>query len=505
MKRNHLKLLMAAFFVCLLHTSCYKDLGNYDYHEINSMDSVTNIKGEYLMLFKDTLRINPKLFPTMDKDVKKRYSFRWEALVDGVTRIPGDSSLYLVGTGRNLEYPVALRPAAYDMFYRVKDEETGVEWLYRFKLKVQSAVYTGWLVLCNVNGMSRLDMISVLGDSSRVINDVLSFTNAGIPPQPSPRQIVFAYRSNGDQIYLNSAAGINRLDGEGLGWKSTYNIRYEMLVPVPVEYKPDYFYNTPKYPGIDYLIEGDRVYFQNIMYGMKGFGVRINRVDEEKDFFQPAPFIAGGNDAANLYVLYDKTQRRFVTHNALANNCSSLADGTLFSYKTGRELVFMSNTNYNGGDIFAIMKDNAGKYYTYCFRVTRNGVAQSYYTEMTDATDIGQAATFAVSNQLGYIFYAAGGKLYEYDVFTKKSFVMADLGDKKVSVLKTFDFGFGRFKEPYITIGRQLIVGAYDPSQPDDVNGTLYRYNIPARNEPLVLDKSFTGLGKPADIAYRER
>ncbi|SKA07356.1 PKD-like family protein [Chitinophaga eiseniae] len=500
MKTNYIQLLLGGFLLSLCFTACYKDLGNYDYHEINQVDSITGVANNYPVLYGDTLRIVPQILATEVNGDTGRYSYRWEALIENVARIIGDEPLVLIGTGHSLAYPVKLRPAPYDVFYRVKDKQTGVEWFKQFKLVVQSAVYQGWVALCDVKGGTRLDMVARLGDKDKLITDVLSFTNAGIPVRRQPKQLVFAYRSINNQFYLRSGEGLEKIDGESLTWKSTYNVRYEMMTPVGTDFAPDYFFNSASYPAVDYVIAGDRVFHRFLIMG-GAFGSPINYVDEEKTPFRAAPFIACGFGGT---LLYDQDHQRFVAHDPMfGTNCSSLRDGNLFSYSTGRDMVYMSYTNYNWGDVYAVLKDKGGKFYTYCMNIG-NGIKQVYYTEMTNAPELDKATAFAVSNQLGYLFYAAGGRVYEYDVFTNKAKLMADLGAERVSVLKCLLFNsYG--KEFYINLSNSLVVGSYDPSRPDTENGAIRVYSIPARNEQLQLTWSYAGLGKIVDLAYRER
>ncbi|MGN7819977.1 PKD-like family lipoprotein [Chitinophaga sp. 22536] len=503
MTTKYIWLLLSGCLISMAFTACYKDRGNYDYHDINQVDSIGGIAKNYTVLYGDSIRITPTVLATQESGDTARYTYRWEALIDGLSRMPGESPNVLVSSSRNLAIAVKLRPSGYDCFFRIKDKQTGVEWFKRFKLTVQSAVYQGWVALCDVNGVARLDMVARLGEEDRLITDLMSFVNGGLPVRHQPKQLVFAYRStNINPFYLRTGDGLERIDGDNFTWKSTYGIRYEMLMPVGADFAPDYFFNSPALAGVDYVLAGNRVFHRNAMMGASAFGSPVNYVDEEKTAFRPAPFVASGYGGA---LLYDQDRQRFVFHDPMfGTKCNSLRDGTLFSYNTGRDMVYMAYTNYNRGDVYAILKDKAGKYYAYCINVSYSGVKQSYYTEMINAPELDKATAFAVSNQLGYVFYAAGGRVYEYDVFTNKAVLMADLGGERVSVLKCPLFSsYG--KDFYTNLTNSLVVGSYDPARPDAGNGSIRVYSIPARNEPLQLTWSYGGLGKIVDLAYRER
>lgn len=57
--------------------SCYDDLGNYDYHDINSIEKVTGIDSIIRIRQFDTLRLSPKLAATQYNDPEK-FNYDWE-------------------------------------------------------------------------------------------------------------------------------------------------------------------------------------------------------------------------------------------------------------------------------------------------------------------------------------------------------------------------------------------------------------------------------------------
>ncbi len=73
-----------AFLLGSVLCSCYKDLGNYDYHEINEVtigkkgfDDTTYV----LKSFIDTLRIQPEVEASMLQH-PENYEYRWIAVGD---------------------------------------------------------------------------------------------------------------------------------------------------------------------------------------------------------------------------------------------------------------------------------------------------------------------------------------------------------------------------------------------------------------------------------------
>ena len=92
----------------LLLSSCYKDLGNYDYHEINKVlfDGFPTEK-QYKFKGVDSLKVYPKISGTLYDDLD-RYDFKWEAVVKQGTTAEGKTTYPLDSNTVNLEYFVQL-------------------------------------------------------------------------------------------------------------------------------------------------------------------------------------------------------------------------------------------------------------------------------------------------------------------------------------------------------------------------------------------------------------
>lgn len=87
----------------------------------------------------------------MTGSMPDRYSFKWEAVSQPKV---GDiqTTSYVIGEERDLNYFVELPDGEYDVNCLVKDTITRVTWKGSFKLKVTTQLNEGWLVLSDVNG-----------------------------------------------------------------------------------------------------------------------------------------------------------------------------------------------------------------------------------------------------------------------------------------------------------------------------------------------------------------
>lgn len=495
------------FLAAAIMAGCYKDLGNYSYKDINDI-SIAGIQPKYTLMFRDTLRIKPELTFLLDKGDTGKYEYEWIIFfLDDIS----ETNNKLIGTERNLEYVVTAKVGKYKAWLRVKDRSTGVQYKSEFAITVQSKVYEGWLVLSDVNGMARLDMVSVLPPpyGETMIKDLITFTGAGLPPQKGPRALKLMNDpfKNKSALYLLTDDGTNKLSAEDFTWTTTGAIRYEMLGPAPAGFAPRMMDLAT---GTYCMLFDNQLYTQYPTYGL-GYGQPQNKMAGAATPLKLAPFVGKANSSLSTWVVFYDTERRWFLRldGTKEAGCDSIPTPTnaLISYKTGKDMVYMQNAAFNLNDIFSILKDPGLPNY-YLFRMSVDGYPstfrQNQFTAIDKTTgDIANAQKFAVGHELGYVLYSTGSKIYEYDINYNTHHLMADLGTEVISRLKVINVGTSKPEYKEYTNG--LLVGSYDPAGPADGNGKLRVYKMPPRNEPFQLYKTYTGFGKVVDMEYRTR
>ena len=118
-----------------LVTGCFKDLGNYDYTEIN--EAVIGDKGfgsVYNVRINETLSIEPEISFTLDSEGTGDYSYEWVAV--GQTLFRGER--FTIGTERNLDYTVKLEADNYILYFKVRENATGIVYSKDVELNVMS-------------------------------------------------------------------------------------------------------------------------------------------------------------------------------------------------------------------------------------------------------------------------------------------------------------------------------------------------------------------------------
>lgn len=500
----------ASLLVMLFITfSCRKDLGNYNYEEINSV-GFEGINKSYNALVGEKFQLNPVLKFTKDEsNNEEAYTYQWFAMRNGEA-LPAEIRKELAMT-RNLDIVVKIPPGSYVVYYLVTDKKTGVAYRTNFKLTVQTSIYEGWMILNDVNNVARLDMISKINEVYTPVTDVLASTGSELVLKGKPLDVhCYPFNFSTYGLYLSTDKETNRVDPETFKWKSTLNLKYEMVANVPDNFHADFIASTEHLQGVgtSYMFSGGNVYYYYYTYQIN-YGAPINLVKEEAVPFKAAPFIARSLSSSTLTpnaVLFDMDKKRFVRHINNESTCSTMPtmDNALFDYnRVGKDLMYMEYSSFNGGDVFAVLKGGDGKVYLARFNLVT--AIQTYYAEIT-GTDIADAEKFAVSSKFGYLFYSTGSKVYEYDMSLKTSKLMLDKGADKISLIKFQKFVKGGSTRPYYESRKdQLMVCSYHPALPAESNGKMELYTVPSLNADLTLGESYSGFGKIVSVSYRER
>ncbi|MNH14163.1 hypothetical protein D3C79_737510 [compost metagenome] len=339
----------------------------------------------------------------------------------------------------------------------------------------------------------------MVNQNLNVIKDVLKATGSNLTLTGKPLDIYcYPWNPSTYGIYVTTDKLTTKIDPETFSWKNTLSIAYEFASNVPSDLHVDFIKAADQ--EVSYVYTQGNYYYYFYTWS-RNYSVPVNFVRGENKVFPASPFIA---TVASGYpagaILFDKEKQRFLRHVNGESSCALMPDQPLFDYnKTGMDLVYMDNTTYNGGEVFAILK-NPLTFKYYLVRISpADGYKQNYYQEML-ATDINKAEQFAINPDFGYIFYSVGSKIYEYDMFQKTSKLMIDKGADEISLMKfqkTFVYGT-------VGVSNKLVVCSYNPGSPVE-SGKMELYSVPNLNANLNLTASYAGFGKIVSVSFRER
>jgi len=485
---------------CAVFASCYKDKGNYNYHPVNEV-SFTNIDTAhgYTLRLGDTLVVTPQLKGTQDPSGNgKQYSYEWS--LDYTDK---DSVL---STAKDLRVKLVLTPGKYTLQFKATDLSTGIRFHIRTQLLVVTSIFEGYLVMNEVNGNTRLDMLSYdrTADSFQQLTDVLAQMGSTAPLHSKPKQVfcieteTFRITPQTYHIYLLTDAGAYKIDPETFAYNSLDDFRYEMVGSLPTGFAPSSLTGSLQYLFMPttFMVEGNNVYrrlYESVVFPY----VPVNIYAGDPKPFKAFPQVTCYDDG---FMVYNMDKRIFTTGSFSSINVMDIPPGN--GFPEGKDMVYTEDQQSTGFG-YAVMKDpGLANYYLLRFYP---GYSFADYFEPMTATDIDKATHFASSPELGYLFYSVGGKLYEYDPFLQQSFLMLDKGSEEITYIAFQKFFNPNFYDKYTEFGNLLTVGTQNPAGSEGSNGTLTQYTVPPINKPLQVKNTFTGFGRIVSVSYRER
>lgn len=434
--------------ILLIFLSCEEDKNDFHYKEINELESVTNMEDNYYTLYlSSVLQIKPEISFTQDMNGSGKYSYEWKA----VPVLDDSGKGWIIGTEKNLEYPMELPEGVYTLYLKIKDEITGILWMAQTTVTVSSPLSRGFLLIGEGNdGTMRLDMISMSAgqDTSIVVRDMLA--DKGLPVMKRPVGVQYTGTSTNSRItprlWVMTEEGGCYVDPKTLEYTANNHIDGMLFtsfsVPdniCPVEIAPRAV-NGKMYGSNHYLLCNNGYVFAAGISGGEYYQNPINRLSKEsEDLFHVAPYLMyspGNTYGPSAIVLYDTDNNRFVGGGATYAGCMKLLadkEGDLFPWNQGENgptLKYAENTIYGdvrGGYTFALMQ-NGMNYDIYTFTALATPRKIGKYSVQSLATDFSKASHYAFSSERTLVFYSVGSRLYAYDYNPGHERVQ-DLGD----------------------------------------------------------------------------
>lgn len=498
-------------------SSCYKDKGNYTYHDINEI-GIDGLNASYSVITGvDMLRIEPKVTMTEQTTDPARFAYYW-IVIKGTTVVDTISRQAI------LDYKASLAPDSYVLFFRIVDKATGVAWKKSATLTVGTPYSRGIMLMgTNEAGNAEAQMISMVKDTL-IVSDILA--KSGLPTLKDPVAMVhtgttllttgmrlWAFTKSGSYYFDRLTMKATAANTFGSIMYTTEGIDKTALTPVLTAPQVISASGTSGNSTSRAVLCSDGSLFAASSY-LNGGDFYTNPVNREAGNFskmiKAAPFLFYSIANMSSVVWYDVAGDRFMNYTSfgLATTSAPPVDvaGTAFPWDqqgTGRKLVYGENTrNTDGGSAngnsFAIMKDGANKCFIYKFYANGTIPAKrDFYEVPAMATDFDKASFYAFSSKRTVVFYVVGNKLYAYDYNRgyEKAYSFPQIGADEITMLKfdtQIDFNTN-----------SLYIATYNAQ----TKGTLRRYSVgsnPDVVEITPVDKaSWSGLLKIKDMNWR--
>lgn len=451
----------------LLLTGCYKDKGNYQYHDINTINS--GIPDTTLTVFQfDTLHLHTNIQQSMPAQAGLSYEWvMYPAVLAPLTR-------RTLGTTADLDALITEAPGSYGLNLFITDNATQITTIKKMQVKVVSALNEGWLVLEDGNTMAD---VSIINPVDSIFHHIYSKANPQLPLPVGTHHVYVTNRRGEQNIYLLSPAGGTQV------YFSTFMAIADFrdwffVAPTP---KPQIF---TTFDGGEAIINNGQPYILSL--------------------FSPAPFKFGIAPPGNYYMapfqmpsiygplLYDTVSQRFMTQDiyssALLAFDNSPAEAAFNMNKVNKHMQFAENgsdnkayclfRNNNNDSLFIYTVNNDGSY-------SNPGTVSA----VENAPGLSTANLLIMSKLLPHLYYTSGNKLYLYDIPAAKA-----------RVVYTFAAGTDIRRLKLAPGYRTMVIATHESGE-----GKVYYFPIAATGdfEGNTYSKVFNGFGKINDLSYK--
>ena len=215
--RNY-KIWAMALMMATMFAGCSQDEGNYDYHSLNE-PTITGVPENISVLTHANIDLDPNLGDNITN--LDAYNYEWK-----VINKSGDNEVTVLSNEKHLLQEMTLPAGEYILYFTATEKNTGLFWRQSYKLTVSDTTSGGWMVLCDVDGKTRLDIVSKI--TGQTYFDVLKTT--GMPELNHPYRIQYAPNSGytDSPFYLFTADGATRLSKNSFMWQKDYAFKYEV-------------------------------------------------------------------------------------------------------------------------------------------------------------------------------------------------------------------------------------------------------------------------------------
>jgi hypothetical protein len=424
MYRNITNILVASLFLIIVTQSCYKDLGNYKYSDVNRITIDLGNNGFLNQYSSDTLRVDPVL--TFENGQESDLSFSWYC------------NNISIAENKKLEIPVkeltGKRPFIKLKVINNRDNST---FLAGFYVEIIPDYMTGWITLTRKEGRSIISFINQ--NTYSVYPDFYTMISG---KELGPDVIEIKEHWPFDAVAIGSImvirhSGEGNIELNGTDLNPLYNTNdFFLSKTLPDDYRCNGEFYMWDYSFI--LDDNKNLYirkhqnnrlFQSGVYPNKPMFIP-NGVKIDKGW--SGPWMSG------LTLFYDKTKGALfvgsdfgsVMDMSFINVFPGMPGNYTFINNMGsKELVYVGNIKQGrySSPFNLIYKDNTSKYYLQNIQVVHQGtfcqVIHMGEREFGNG-NINQESIFCqLERKQDYIFFSGGSAnktLYLYEISTSK-------------------------------------------------------------------------------------
>lgn len=488
-----MKKFLIYIIVPILLSSCMKELGSYDYKEVNEI-KIDSVKTIYNALQYATLNIVPQISQTRENN-ESNLSFLWLCTVN--------TEVDTLSKERNLNKEIIYAPGTYSCTYYVIDNNTGIFSLAKFQMNLQSSLGEGLLVLSNKDGNAKLSYIHGNGTIIQY-PDYLGKSGVGVNYHPkssySPDYVSVMCNDANGGVILDPASLTKRFD-----FSNFFYIPPKTINPQSYARSQDYYKSLPNYGSIynstlysEYICNDNKIH----MRYAHGAGLKMDAAmvpSDDKGYFA-SPHILGSNYGPTCMIFDEKNSRFLETKNTNSIKLSPITIRTTTIRKPFDPDNLGANMKMIFSDFGPSLSGNAKIYMIFDSLGQKQFLeAIHYYGNFTPAKrfkldfPITSKTKFGVSYVTPCFYYSDNNKIHNFDVEVRSSLLRYSLPEnEEITCMKSEYYSPKNDKNQYYFDHLRLYVGTKGPAVNGNV-GSVYILRINADNT-LTLISSYKNI-----------
>ena len=366
MKRSSLFFAFAA--IALGMTSCFQDLGNYDYIDFDDFEVKELEKSYSVVSFQENLKIEPQVISN-----SSNFEYRWFVSYKDVE---GEEKVDTISREKILDVPFEYKTGQYPLFLKVSQVESGAVKYVRTEVRCTTPFMDGFYILKETaDGNTEMDIHYPKGHPSY---DMIA-KNAGAALKGAPKSLSYLPFCS----YLDPVIGSNVIDHLMIPASTKDRVTFRLADMQIARSNDDWFYSPypvekiryamPMWAGIVMITDdGMHQNYQVPAWGMITSGTfsNIPNLTEGSDasFYDVSSDVCYLSDGgfSNAF-FYNKRTNQFINidFNSTPKHCK-LLNGELVEELEGK-VIDLVGTCMDSGRVFVICeREDGSRYYYFC-------------------------------------------------------------------------------------------------------------------------------------------
>lgn len=418
-------------FVAASLTSCFKDLGNYDYTD-KEVISITGIEESYTAIqLVDKLNITPTV--TSNKPAEFEYYYAvYETNVQGYAPVLDT----IQKTGKDMvNYLVTKKAMTYGLVFMAKNKKTGVTGFFKSTLNVVTKFNNGWYVLKNNGDVCDLDLFDA--SNNKIENVLLAINGKQLKGNASCITVANNYKvyDVATGRFVNTTTLFPVTDKDAMAViLSTAKIEHtfgEMFYDeISEPYSPSMFMAT--FQGLWTTNHGRAFGIYGMSANTGKFGVEFP-IDANYTPYNLSKYSAFSGSYGPLS--FDETSSTFVIVPPFGSAlipAKNQSETEMSAFGNNKTILYMGSRSLYDTYFFAVMKDKTNPNTRFISKVDGFNSSSSVSLKITNDTlatnDLAfNASMYTANHSLDIIYFVSGGKVYMRNVAAKRT-TNVDLG-----------------------------------------------------------------------------